>query len=219
VTYIHAHPGPEERIGTAADENPITRRTFTWRSVADVKMTAVFIVTEIGRTGRYSYHRVPTGEHSGHAVLVAKGDISVPYLLLEGSRTAPPPAVPKHCVSFVTEVPCLAPVQTLVGFNGKTGGATRDITARPGPEEEIGKNPEGIPIMRRSFTWRSVPSVKLVAAFVLTPVSKNGKAVRIRGQFRWSVSRVPTDAHSGKATLTSSEGSSLAPFLLLEGSR
>jgi hypothetical protein len=219
VTYIHAHPGAKERIGAAADENPITQWTFTWHSVAGVKMVAAFIVTEIGLTGRYSYQRIPTGEHSGHAVLVAKGDISVPRLLLEGSRTAPPPAAPKHCVSFVTEVPCLAPVQTLVGFNGKTGGATRDITARAGSEEEIGKNPEGIPIMRRSFTWRSVPSVKLVAAFVLTPVSKNGKAVRIRGQFRWSVSRVPTDAHSGEATLTSSEGSSLAPFLLLEGSR
>jgi hypothetical protein len=220
VTYIHAHPGAEERIGTAADENPITQRTFTWHSVASVKIVAAFIVTEIGLTGRYSYQRVPTGEHGGHAVLVAKGDISVPRLLLEGSRTAPPPPVTsKHCVSFVTEAPCLGPIQTLFGFSGKAGGAVHDITTIPGPEEEIGKNPEGIPIMRRSFTWRSVASVKLVAAFVLTPVSKDGKAVRIRGQFRWSVSRVPTDAHSGEATLTSSEGSSLAPFLLLEGSR
>jgi hypothetical protein len=219
VASIHAHPGPEERIGTAADENPITRRTFTWHSTSNVKIVAVFIVTPIGETGRYSYRRVSTGEHSGHAALVAKGDISVPTLLLEGRRTASAAVTSRHCVSFVTEAPCLGSIQTLVGFNGKAGGAVRFITARPGPEEEIGKNPEHVPIMRRSFTWHSVASVKLVAAFVLTTLSKDGKAVRVRGKFRWVVHRIPTGAHSGTATLTASEGSSLAPFLLLEGSR
>jgi hypothetical protein len=87
VAYIHAKPGPETEIGKeAAEGDPITERTFTWHSIPGVKMVAAFIVTEIGLTGRYHYRRVPTGEHSGRAVLIDANHKSAPMLLLEGER-------------------------------------------------------------------------------------------------------------------------------------
>ncbi len=138
-----------------------------------------------------------------------------------------PPAVSRavaamasqHCKSFTTETPCLGPIQTLFGFSEKAGGAVHSITAKRGPEEEVGKNPEGIPIERRRFSWHAIASVKLVAAFVLTTTTKNGKAVKVRGQYRWIVHRIPTGVHGGSAILTASQGSTFAPFLLVEGSR
>jgi hypothetical protein len=217
LSLIRAKLSPEEEIGRNAARDPILQRTFRWHSVSGVMMRAVYVVSQIGQTGKYRFHRIPTGAHSGHVTLTATVDVRIPTLLLEGERTASRAVAAMHCKSFTTETPCIGPIQTLFSFTGKTGGAVHSITAKLGPEEEVGKNPEGIPIMRRHFTWHSIPSVRLVAAFVLTTTTKNGKAVKVRGKYRWVVHRIPTGSHSGTATLTASQGIGLAPFLLVEG--
>jgi hypothetical protein len=110
-----------------------------------------------------------------------------------------------HC--YVKEVPCLGVVQALYTFTGKAGGALRSIHAKLGPEEETGNTPEGMPIMRRSVTWKSVASVRLVVAYVLTIVAEH-----------WRIHRVPTGVHSGHATLTTEpQNPEPVPYLLLEG--
>lgn len=217
LSLIRAKLSPEEEIGRNAARDPILQRTFRWHSVSGVTMRAVYVVSQIGQTGKYRFDRIPTGAHSGHVTLTAVVDVRIPTLLLEGERTASRAVAAKHCKSFTTETPCTGPIQTLFAFTGKTGGAVRSITAKRGPEEEVGKNPEGVTIERRRFTWHSIPSVRLVAAFVLTTTTKNGKAVKVRGQVRWVVHRIPTGSHSGTAILTASEGTTLAPFLLVEG--
>jgi hypothetical protein len=222
LSLIRAKLSPEEEIGRDAARDPILQRTFTWHSVPSVRMRAVYVVSAIGNTGKYRFHRIPTGAHSGHVTLTAVVDHRIPTLLLEGERTAAravAAVASKHCKSFTTETPCLGPVQTLFTFTGKAGGAVHSITAKLGPEEEVGKNPEGVPIERRRFTWHSIPSVRLLAAFVLTTTTKDGKAVKVRGKYRWVVHRIPTGTHSGTAILTASEGSTFAPFLLVEGER
>jgi hypothetical protein len=220
LSLIRAKLSPEEEIGRNAARDPILQRTFTWHSIASVKMVAVYVVSQIGQTGTYRFHRVPTGTHSGHVTLTAVVDVRIPTLLLEGERTASravASVAATHCKSFTTETPCIGPIQTLFAFTGKTGGAVHSIKATRGPEEEVGKNPQGAPIERRRFAWHAVGGIKLVAAFVLAPLSKNGEAIRVGGKFRWVVHRIPTGSHSGTATLTASEGIGLAPFLLVEG--
>jgi hypothetical protein len=220
LSLIRAKLSREEEIGRDAVSDPILQRTFTWHSVPSVRMRAVYVVSAIGNTGKYRFHRIPTGSHSGHVTLTAVVDHRIPTLLLEGERTAAravASVASNHCKSFTTETPCLGPIQTLFTFTGKAGGAVRSIKAKLGSEEEVGKNPEGIPIERRRFTWHAATGIKLVAAFVLTTTTKNGKAVKVRGQYRWIVHRIPTGTHGGTAILTASEGSTFTPFLLVEG--
>jgi hypothetical protein len=119
-----------------------------------------------------------------------------------------------HCL--VSEVPCLGPVQVLYAFDGKTLGAAHLIHAKLGPEEQLGTTAEGTPIVRRTFTWTAAAGVKLVAAFILSSAHEHGKAVLVRGKYRWIIERITTGAHSGRATLTS-DAPEFAPFLFLEG--
>ncbi len=129
----------------------------------------------------------------------------------------------KHCVSFVDGAPCLGPIEayySMSGGSGWGGGAVRSIPAKLGPEVEIGKEPNGEPIMRRSLSWRAVSGVTLAAAYVMAPIVKNGKAA-------FSFRRIPTGAHSGHVTLTAANNETVedaptsvsALFVLLEGSK
>jgi hypothetical protein len=119
---------------------------------------------------------------------------------------------------YVAEVPCLGRVQALYPFTGRAGGALHEIIAKAGPEEPAGTDAEG-PIVRRSFAWRSIPSVKLVAAFILTVRVEHNKAVMEDGRYKWRWRRVSTGGHSGRMTLTTdqADNTGLQPFLLLEG--
>jgi hypothetical protein len=229
VTYMKAHAGPEKIIEKTIRHNEaveVIQRTFTWHSVPSVKIVAVFI--EIGTRGSRKppiYKRVPTGSHSGHAVLTFGGGHGA-NLLLEGLANAhgsthihPTSAVARaasHC--YIAEVPCLGRLEALYPFSGRDGGAIRSYHVTLGPEEEAGKDTEG-PIVRRSFAWRSIPSVKLVAAFILTVRVEHNKAVMEDGRYKWRWRRVPTGAHSGKAMLTTDQAdrTGLQPDLLLEG--
>jgi len=222
LSLIRAKLSREEEIGRDANHEPILRRTFTWHSVPSVRMRAVYVVSAIGNTGKYRFRSVPTKAHHGQVTLTVDQDGNIPHLLLEGERTASSAVAAvasKHCKSFTTETPCIGPIQTLFAFNGMAGGAVRSIKAKLGAEEEVGKNSEGIPIEQRRFIWHAVAGIKLVAAFVLTTTTKNGKAVKVRGKVRWIVHRIPTGSHGGSAILTASEGNTFAPFLLVEGER
>jgi hypothetical protein len=216
VTYIHAKAGPVTEIGKNAEGEPITERTFTWHSIPSVKIVAVFIVTGVGTTGKYHYQRVPTGEHSGHATLTG-GYRRNPTLLLEGSRIASTARTAKRCVSYVREARCLGPIQVLYPMFGRDGGALRSIPAKLGPEELVGTEPNGDPIIHRTLSWHTAVGVKLVAAYELTPTIQNGKAAF---HFR----RIPTGAHGGRIVLTGTTNASThiperEPMVLLEGER
>ncbi len=126
----------------------------------------------------------------------------------------------KRCVSFVDGAPCLGPIEALYPMSGRAGGAVHSLPAKLGPEVEIGKEPNGEPIMRRSVSWRAAAHVALVAAYVMAPIVKNGKAA-------FSFRRIPTGAHSGHVTLTAANNETVedAPtsvsdlFVLLEARR
>jgi hypothetical protein len=113
-----------------------------------------------------------------------------------------------RCVPISRGEPCLAPIQSVYDYPGLGSGAVTYIHAKAGPVTEIGKNAEDEPITERTFTWHSIPSVKIVAVFVVTGVGITGK---------YHYQRVPTGEHSGHATLTG--GYRRNPTLLLEGER
>jgi hypothetical protein len=121
---------------------------------------------------------------------------------------APIASASGRCVSIAHGAPCLGPIQSSYAFAGLGGGATGAIHAKAGPQEEIGKDGSGNPITRRTFTWHSVGSVKIVAVYVSTEIGLTGK-------YRYR--RIPTGSHSGHATLINRWSNS--PQLLLEGSR
>ncbi len=143
----------------------------------------------------------------------------VPFLAVAslGSLASAHGATRKHC--YVLEVPCLGSIETLYAFSGKAGGALHSISAKLGPVQEEGTNPEGNPIVHRTFTWRSAPNVKLVAVYILSILTEHGKAVMKHRQGQWIIQRIPTRAHSGKVTVTSTAPRDLEPDLLLEGAR
>jgi hypothetical protein len=199
----------------------VKERSFTWHSKPNVEIVAVYVLTDVPNTNKYVVRKLSTGLHSGHTVLrsvlrtsPSRFSSTTPILLLQGRRTGTTtPAPTQHC--YVREVPCLGKVQVLYSFSGKAGGALHSIRATLGPEEDVGTTPEGKPIKRRSATWTSVATVRLVAAYVLVTVSEHGKA-------RWRIHRIPTATHSGRATLTTEpepQGLESGPLLLLEGER
>jgi hypothetical protein len=84
---LKAKVGPKTVIGEAISTKPlakyqITKRLFSWHSVGNTTIVAVFLVRGLG--SHATYQRLRSGSHSGHAVLTA-GFIP-PELLLEGSR-------------------------------------------------------------------------------------------------------------------------------------
>jgi hypothetical protein len=84
LASIWAKLGSQEEIGRDSIGNPIWRRAISWHSKANVKIVAVFIATSVGRTGRRTFRRVPTGEHSGHTQLTMVFTHNSPLLLLQG---------------------------------------------------------------------------------------------------------------------------------------
>jgi hypothetical protein len=225
---VKATAGATSVVGRVYETYPdpgydeVTKRTFTWYSAASVEIVAVYVVHQGIRT--QSYQKVATGTHSGRGVLTDVKGLNPTLLLLQGRRIGasssrapmPPPAnyansaSSTHC--YVREVPCLGKIQTLYGFTGKAGGAVRSIHAKLGTEEEVGTAPNGIPLLRRSFTWASVAGVRIVAAYALTITDEHGKG-------HWDIERLPTGMHSGHATLTTKpeDKAEPNPFLLLEG--
>jgi hypothetical protein len=181
VSLIRVTHGPREEIGRDTNHEPILRRTFTWHSVSGVRMRAVYVVSAIGNTGKYRFRPVPTKAHHGQVTLKVDQGGNIPRLLLEGERTASKAVASvaaTHCKSFTTETPCIGPIQTLFAFTGMPAGAVHSITVKRGSEEEVGTNPEGVPIEQRRFTWHSVASVKLVAASCSRPLPRTGKPSR-----------------------------------------
>jgi hypothetical protein len=93
TTYIKAKAGKQKVVGQVYEPTPrpglwqVAKRTFTWHSVAGVKIVAVFVVHG-GGNKPFVYQRVPSGPHSGHTTLTSIFDNTTPTLLLEGRREA-----------------------------------------------------------------------------------------------------------------------------------
>src|ERR1700722_8091358 len=79
TTYIKAKAGKRKVAGEVYEETPrpglwqVTKRTFTWHSVAGVRIVAVFVVHG-GFTQPLTYQRVRSGPHSGRVTLTAVFD-------------------------------------------------------------------------------------------------------------------------------------------------
>jgi hypothetical protein len=115
----------------------------------------------------------------------------------------------KRCVPMTRKAPCLGRIQSEYAFSGLGSGALSLIRVKLGPKEEIGRDAAREPILRRTFTWHSVPGVKMRAVYVVSAIGLTGK-YRFRS--------VPTKAHSGQVTLTAVVDENI-PRLLLEGER
>lgn len=222
LSSVRAKFGPIKVIGHVYKKEPapgqyeVLQSTVTVVTGRGVELAAAYELRG-GNHGHYHYQRV-TPNH-GQITLTGVRDGSLPILLLEArrSRNAPPEHHEPSC--YIREVPCLGRLEALYPFSGRNGGATGSYRVTLGAEEHTGTSPEGTPILRRSFTWRSVASVELVAAFILTVRVEHGKAVMEHGRYKWRWQRVPTGPHSGETTLTTDQSynSGLQPYLLLEG--
>jgi hypothetical protein len=118
----------------------------------------------------------------------------------------------QRCVPIVRQAPCLGPIQSLYAFDGFGGGATSLIHAKAGPRHLLEQKVHGMELTEvysRTFTWHSVPGVRIVAVF----------AVRSHpGSTHFTYRELKTGAHSGRGTLVYSKGR-FNTTLLLEGSR
>jgi hypothetical protein len=118
----------------------------------------------------------------------------------------------QRCVPIIRGAPCLGSIQSLYAFDGFGGGATSLIHAKAGPEHLLEQKVHGMEVTEvysRTFTWHSMPSVRIVAVF----------AVRSHpGSTHFTYRELKTGAHSGHGTLVFSKGR-FNTTLLLEGSR
>jgi hypothetical protein len=223
ISLMKATFGPSHPLD--ATHPFIEQRSVSWHAGRGVRIVAVFVVTRT-RAPKLVFHfkRVL---HTNHVVLtMSRSAVAEPPMLLiqgeriEGSRTASAMVASKRCVSYVREAPCIGPIQALYPMTGRDGGALRLLPAKLGPEVEVGKEPNGEPIMSRNVSWRSAAGVTLVAAYVMAPIVKDGKAA-------FSFHRIPTGARSGHVTLKAANNETVedAPtsvsdlFILLEGRR
>jgi hypothetical protein len=91
ISLISVKLGPERKVGTtyvSAQPVPgmyeVIKRTFTWHSVDNVEIVAVYEVEDVGRGFRHK--KLPSGKHSGHATITDAAGGSSPILLLQGRR-------------------------------------------------------------------------------------------------------------------------------------
>jgi hypothetical protein len=119
-----------------------------------------------------------------------------------------------HCVNKL--VPCIGPIQSNYAMDGLGAGDTKLIWAKYDGRASRKLVPTGS-LEKQPFVWHSVPSVKIVAVFIIH------SGVRTVGTFQ----RVPTGSHSGRVTLVWLHPASSdltgpnanPPRLLLEGTR
>lgn len=90
LSLIRAKLSPNQIVGhvhktwPTPGEYEVNQRTFTWHSVPSVEIVGVYIQRGVGKG--FSYTKLPTGKHSGHAKLTAVTDGSTPSLVLQGRR-------------------------------------------------------------------------------------------------------------------------------------
>ena len=224
VTYIHARAGKKKVVGQVYEETPrpglwqVTKRTFTWHSVAGVTIVAVFVETG-GGIHPFVYRRVPSGPHSGHTTLTAIFDNTTPGLLLEGRRIqtstqAKAATANTRCQSDFRGVPCLGPIESSYAYNGYGSDQTSKLWAKPGPTEKVGERfetnpfPRDYEVTQRTFTWHSRSNIEIVAVYVIH------RPLRSHPTYQ----RLSTGPHSGHATLTD-VADQTSPLLLMEGRR
>jgi hypothetical protein len=116
------------------------------------------------------------------------------------------------CVPIIRGAPCIGPIQSGYSFGGLGGGATSLIKAKAGPEHLLVQKVEHnklTEIKERTFTWHSVPSVKIVAVFIVSGHP---------GSTHFTYRQLKSSEHHGKARLVESRERKGAN-LLLEGER
>jgi hypothetical protein len=134
-----------------------------------------------------------------------------------GAQLDPARAVSARCAPYFVGAPCLGPIQVDYPMFGRDGGALHAIPAKLSPEVEVGKEPNGDPIIHRTLSWHTAPGVKLVAAYEVTIVTKDGKA-------GFHFHRIHIGTHSGHIPMTGTlQGTTHDPEtetdVLLEGER
>jgi hypothetical protein len=159
--------------------------------------------------------RSPTTPSTLAACVIAC--LAIVLALPTGTYATVTTAASNRCVSYVREAPCLGPIQVLYPMFGRDGGALHSLPAKLGPEEEVGKEPNGYPIIHRTLSWHTAAGIKLVVAYELTPTVKNGDAA-------FHFHRIPTGTHSGHIVLTGTTNVSTHiperdPMILLEAER
>jgi hypothetical protein len=90
---LPAKLGAEEQVGTEPNGDPIIHRTLSWHTAAGIKLVVAYELTPTVKAGKpaFHFHRIPTGAHSGHIVLMGTTNANThiperdPMVMLEGT--------------------------------------------------------------------------------------------------------------------------------------
>ena len=159
----------------------------------------------MGTAGRWTLGRV--------LVALAVGSVAMAISLATGTAVVsaagrPSATAATHCKPISIGEPCLGPIQSGYAYDGFGGGDDTYIHAKAGPKVVVEKGGETGEVTERTFTWHSIPSVEMVAVFI---VSKSNPDSRT-----FHYTRVKTGRHSGHVAMRA-VFQGIPPTLLLEG--